>query len=84
MSTVFHLEGKLAGPWVDELEASWRTATSGAERFVRVLLQSVTFIDERGKRLLDEMHRHGAELVAEGCMIKAIVEKIAGRERKAN
>ena len=42
----------------------------------------VTFIDERGKALLAEMHQHGAELVAEGCMNTAIVEEIIQGERR--
>jgi hypothetical protein len=36
----------------------------------------VTFIDDKGKDLLAEMYQHGTELVAEGCMNKAIVEEI--------
>ena len=36
----------------------------------------VTFIDDKGNALLAEMHQHGAELVAEGCMNSAIVEEI--------
>jgi len=39
-------------------------------------LSSVTFIDEEGKKLLKEMHRRGAELVASGCLNKCIVEGI--------
>ena len=74
-ATIFELEGKLAGPWVQELEGCWREATN-SERFVRILLCGVTFIDDNGRDLLVEMYRHGTELVAEGCMNKAIVEEI--------
>jgi anti-anti-sigma regulatory factor len=74
--TIFELEGKLAGPWVRELEDCWRTAAS-SERSVRVMLCAVTFIDDKGIALLAQMYQHGAELVAEGCMNKAIVEEIA-------
>ena len=74
-ATILELEGKLAGPWVQELESCWREA-SNADRSVRVLLCAVTFVDEKGRDLLVEMHRYGAELVAEGCMNKAIVEEI--------
>jgi hypothetical protein len=74
-SAVFELEGKLAGPWVAELEECWRKAAV-ADRPVRVMLCAVTFVDHHGKRLLAEMHRQGAELVAEGCMNQMIVEKI--------
>jgi hypothetical protein len=42
----------------------------------------VTFIDDKGKALLAEMHEHGAELVAEGCMNSAIVEEIKQGERR--
>jgi hypothetical protein len=45
-----------------------------ADRQVGVMLKSVTFIDGAGKKLLAEMHQHGVELVAEGCMTKAIIE----------
>jgi hypothetical protein len=40
------------------------------------MLCAVTFIDDRGRKLLVEMYRKGAELVAEGCMNKAIVAEI--------
>lgn len=74
-SAVFELEGKLAGPWVAELEECWRKAAI-SDRPVRVMLCRVTFVDQHGKRLLAEMHREGVELIAEGCMNQAIVEKI--------
>jgi anti-anti-sigma regulatory factor len=76
--TILELEGKLAGPWVRELEECWRTAAT-SERSVRVMLCAVTFIDDEGIALLARMYQHGAELVAEGCMNKAIVEEIRRR-----
>ena len=72
---IFEVEGKLAGPWVEELENCWRKA-SNSDQSVRVMLCAVTFIDDKGRDLLVEMYRHGADLVAEGCMNKAIVEEI--------
>lgn len=73
--TVFELEGKLAGPWVQELKGCWQR-TVVADQPVKVMLKAVTFIDDAGRELLAEMHRQGAELMAEGCMTKAIVEEI--------
>ena len=73
--TILELEGKLAGPWVQELKGCWWLAVM-ADRRVRVKLRTVSFIDESGKKLLAEMHREGAELLAEGCMTKAIIEEI--------
>ena len=73
--TSFELEGKLAGPWVQELEDCWQKIGC-SECAVRVLLCGVTFIDDKGRNLLIDMYRHGAELVAEGCMNKAIIDEI--------
>jgi len=79
----FDLEGKLAGPWVKELELSWRSAASTQRIYpVRVDLSSVTFIDAEGKDLLGWMYREGAKLVATGCLNKSIVEGIMQSEEK--
>jgi hypothetical protein len=78
--TVFELEGKLAGPWVQELDECWGKSAQ-YDRPVRVLLCAVSFIDDKGRELLTEMYRQGVELVAEGCMNKAVVEKIMGGEQ---
>ena len=79
--TVFEVEGRLADAWVEVLRNCWEEiATAG--RAVTVMICAVSFIDERGKALLAEMHRGGAELVAEGCMNRAIVEEIKKGERQ--
>ncbi len=75
----FELEGKLSGPWVNELERCWQaTVPVAAGVSLRVYLRAVSFIDSAGRELLAEMHRQGAELVGVGCMTEAIVEEIAG------
>ena len=74
------LEGRLAGPWVEELRDCWQRARSD-DRQINVVLKQVTFIDGAGRQLLAEMHRQGAVLAAEGCMTKAIVEEIIGGEK---
>lgn len=75
------LEGKLAGPWVKELDLCWRSSAEAQKTYpVRVDLSSVTFIDEEGKELLKKMYREGAELVAAGCLNKCIVEGIVQSE----
>ncbi len=75
---ILELEGKLTGPWVQELEGAWRRAVT-INQPVEVALRAVAFIDAAGRKLLGEMHRQGAELVGEGCMTKAIVEEITGK-----
>ena len=71
------VEGSLSGPRVATLEQCWRElyATSPRPKFF-VNLCGVSFIDNAGKVLLKEMHRLGAELLAEGCLNQAIVTEI--------
>jgi len=71
------LEGRLAGPWVDELARCWKTltATQGVGS-ISVRLDGVTFIDAAGKALLRTMHEEGAALAASGCMTRAILDEI--------
>ena len=74
------LEGRLAGPWVQELRECWQRVANEHPQ-IDVVLKQVTFIDGAGRQLLAEMCRQGAVLAAEGCMTKAIVEEISGGEK---
>ncbi len=78
------VEGRLAGPWVAELEQCWlREETRCWGRDLAVRLCAVTFIDEAGKQLLARMVDRGAKLQGNGCMIRAIVAGIIA-ERDAS
>jgi ABC-type transporter Mla MlaB component len=79
IGTTLELEGRLTGPWVEELKDCWGRAREG-EQEVSVSLKAVTFIDGAGKALLRLMHRHGVKLTGDGCMTKAIVETITRGE----
>ena len=73
----FQLEGTMAGPWVQELEACWQGALAGRrEPILRVDLTEVTFIDAAGKACLAAMHRQGAEFVAADCLMIAVVDEM--------
>jgi ABC-type transporter Mla MlaB component len=73
----FQLEGRLAGPWLRELEACWQgTLARQHEPIVRVDLTGVTFIDAAGQACLAAMHRQGAEFIAPDCLTKAVVAEI--------
>jgi hypothetical protein len=75
----FRLEGRLAGPWVRELEECWRGAlASQREPILRVDLTEVTSIDAAGRACLAALHRQGAEFVAADCLMKAVVAEITG------
>ena len=73
----FRLEGRLAGPWVRELEACWQsTLVSHPQSALRFDLTGVTFVDSAGKAFLAARHAQGAELVASGCLMRAVVAEI--------
>ncbi len=77
------LEGKLAGPWVSELELAWvETARKASGRPIVIDLSETTFIDPSGKRFLESLCDEGAELQGFDCMTKAIVDDI--KHRHAN
>src|SRR6266566_388061 len=78
-SLTFQLEGKLAGPWVRELENSWQHALAGTRKpFIRFDLTGVTYVDAAGKEFLAARHAQGAELIAAGCLMRAVVAEIEG------
>ena len=70
------LEGKLAGPWVQEVTRVWAVAARSPQSAYVIDLSSVTFIDNPGRALLATMHRRGARLMASDCLIREIVDEI--------
>ena len=76
--TLITIEGRVAGQQVGTLEQCWRELYGNSPKAKYVInLCEVSFIDKGGKMLLQEMHRLGAELQAQGCLNEAIVEEIA-------
>jgi hypothetical protein len=74
----FRLEGKLTGPWVEEMNNCWQSALArGLSPEVRVDLTAMTAIDRSGKELLARMHTQGVQFVASGCWAKGILAEIA-------
>src|SRR5258708_20630298 len=76
------VEGRLAGESVSTLEQCWRElrAASPTEKFA-VDLCGVSFIDAAGKTLLNEIHRQGEHLIAQGCLNQATVKEITAAEK---
>jgi translation initiation factor 2 gamma subunit (eIF-2gamma) len=76
-SLTFQLEGKLAGPWVQELEKCWQNCESCEDtRAIRFDLTGLTFIDAPGKELLKALSCSGVKLMATGCLMRAVVAEI--------
>ena|SRR5438046_587281 len=76
-SLTFKLEGRLAEPWLRELEDCWQNALASQHKPVlRVDLTGLTSINAAGQACLAALHRQGAEFVAADCLTKAIVAEI--------
>lgn len=76
---VLEVEGRLAGPWVTELNRCWESEkerTAAAAIVVR--LANVSFVDETGSDLLRKMFQAGAQLEGNGCMVRALIGQITG------
>lgn len=76
---LLEVEGRLAGPWVGELNRCWESElerTGPAAILVR--LANVSFVDEAGTELLRKMFQAGAKLEGSGCMVRAVIAQITG------
>jgi ABC-type transporter Mla MlaB component len=76
------LQGRLAGPWVTELESNWKNRRVKDQRKCVVDLTDVTVVDKCGEQLLEEMQRAGAELTGSGVYLNYLVDEITSRCRR--
>jgi anti-anti-sigma regulatory factor len=52
------LEGRMAGPWVNECKRTWESLVpSLGSKKLRIDLRDVTYVSAEGKKLLAEMHK---------------------------
>ena len=74
------LQGRLVGLWVSELRRCWKK-THRADNNLKCIvdLNEVTFIDEKGERLLRTMSKQGAQFIATGLYIKHVLQLRCGR-----
>jgi anti-anti-sigma regulatory factor len=71
------VEGQLVHPWISELKSTWKkTEVDRRERKCVVDLTGVTFIDKSGEKVLAQLSKQGAELIATGCYTRHVVQNI--------
>lgn len=72
------LEGAISGAWVEELDRTWRAATSQVDaRRICVDLGDVHLVDDAGRELLTEMYHAGVAFTTKGCVMPELVREIA-------
>jgi anti-anti-sigma regulatory factor len=72
------LEGRVVGPWVEELDRVWvETAPRLGSRKLSIDLRNVTYADSGGKRVLRNIFsQSGAELVANSLGIQDLAGEV--------
>jgi anti-anti-sigma regulatory factor len=72
------LEGRVAGPWAEELDRAWTQASAGAAtKELRIDLSDVTYADAIGKRVLGRIYAQtGAQLLTKGPWTQALAEEV--------
>ena len=80
------LQGRLVGPWAAELRLAWRNARHESDaRKCIVELNDVTFIDQNGKAVLQEIMSQNPEFVTSSIYTKQILEHLRKElERKSH
>lgn len=75
--TAVILEGRLVGPWVDELSRFWEDIRSRPDAGPFLFhLDALTYVDDGGKALLRAMYATGAVLVATEVASRALVAEV--------
>jgi hypothetical protein len=60
------LEGRVAGPWADELQRTWADlAPAVGKRTVKIDLRNTTYADAKGIRVLQEIYQGASQTAAE-------------------
>ncbi len=67
------LEGKLCGPWVEELARVAGRPLPEGHGPIQLDMSSVTFADVAGTRLLRELLRQGVEIAATSAFLAALL-----------
>ncbi len=71
------IEGRVVGPWVDELDRVWRSlAGSVGSKKLQFDLRGIVHMSTDGKRILAEIHKEtGAGFLADNPMTKYFAEE---------
>ena len=74
-TVLLKLEGRLVGPWVDELRSSiWRT--DGWPDRLEVDVEDLTFADDDGEKALARLHKMGVRFQGRGPYSEYLFERL--------
>jgi ABC-type transporter Mla MlaB component len=82
-SLSLRLEGRLKGPWVDELAKAWSALAKTTHGMtITVDLHSVSFLDPTGCDLLLRLQQEGAVLEGASTFVNGILERKIEQSQK--
>jgi len=87
-AVVLKLEGRVTGPWVEELRRAWISSTKVADgELIEVELSGVSFVDAKGRDLLLRMQREKVDLKGASGFLRQLLkdgnEKVKQSSRDA-
>ena len=83
-ATTLRLDGRVVGPWVDELDRVWRSLAGGlgSKKFV-VDLCGVSHVGLNGRQVLADIHKGtGADFLADTPMTKYFAAEARRKKKK--
>jgi hypothetical protein len=77
LKTTMRLDGRVVGPWVDELRSAWNSlAAALGSRKLAVDLRGVTHMSGEGQKVLAEIHNMtGADFLADSPLTQYFAEQ---------
>ena len=74
-SQTLKLEGRIGGPWVDELRETWSAvAELSGPKSVSIDMRGVSYVDRRGAEFLLQMEGEGASLLRCSDFIRQLLQ----------
>jgi hypothetical protein len=78
------VEGRLSGPWVEELRAGWRNASRDLDgRKLVIYLNSLTVISREGEDAIVDLMKQGARFSSGGICTKYMLNRLAQKCRRS-
>lgn len=79
------LEGKIVGPWVEELNRAWHAlAPALGCKQLELDMRSVAFVDDKGRQLLREIYQQTkASFLTDSPLTKYFADEAMGQSPKA-
>ena len=79
------LEGKLVGPWADELRPAWQRAKAELDgRELVVEVKNLIVISQAGENVLLELMKEGVKVRGYGVFTRHILKELARRAERKN